>query len=830
MTMRSRPAMLLFAMGFALTALPRAHGDELRRPRPLLPGVQAKGAVLLPNQWSLRPAGKQVELGDFPVNLALHPSGDWLAALHAGHGEHEIVIVDLKTQRVASRATLPQAFYGLCFSPDGRRLFASGGEFEVVHVFDFDRGYLFHHDEFAAVPFKEKFIPSGMTADAAGRMLYVAGPWGDAVAVVPIDNPRQMSRIPTGPESFPYTCLADPACKRLYVSLWNKSAVAVLDLEDRKVAENWPTERHPTEMALSPDGKVLFVACADSTKVSVLETASGKGLETISCALHPNAPPGNTPNSLCLTPDGSLLFVANADANNIAVFKVDIPGQAKPLGFIPVGMYPTSVRFDAGKRRLYVANARGVTPKANPHGPVPGRVNSHERTEYIADLYTGTLSIINLPTPEHMARYSRQAYACSPLRADQGVVAEPPADNPIPRRVGDLSPIKHVIYVIKENRTYDQVFGDVKEGNGDPNLCLFPESVTPNHHRLALEFVLLDNFYVDGEVSADGHQWSMGAYATDFVRKTWPIFYRPGHKDKITYPSEGEGDELSRPGAGYIWDRCAEAGVTYRTYGEWVGNGKSPAEPGRALAKSLEGHFDPWFRSFDMDYSDQKRADRFLAELTRFEKEGELPRLVILRLPNDHTSGAKKGKPTPTAYVADNDLALGRVVDAISHGPFWKDTAIFVIEDDAQNGPDHVDAHRTVALAISPYARRGAVDSALYSTTSIVRTIELILGLKPMSQFDAAARPMYGSFQANPDLRPYSHLVPHVDLNEKNTTTAWGAERADTLDLAREDRADEQLLNEMIWRSVRGAKSRMPPPVRSAFVFPHQKVRDADDH
>jgi hypothetical protein len=522
--------------------------------------------------------------------------------------------------------------------------------------------------------------------------------------------------------------------------------------------------------------------------------------------------------------------VANADANNLAVFKVAEPGKAQPLGFIPVGWYPTSVRYSARGKKIYVANAKGLASKANRYGPGPYNQRRLAPVyEYIGGLFHGTLATIDMPTPKQMADYSRQAYACSPLRADQGPTAERPADSPIPGKVGDPSPIRHVVYIIKENRTYDQVFGDVKEGNGDPSLCLFGEKNTPNHHKLAREFVLLDNFYVEGEVSADGHQWSMGAYCTDFVEKVWPLTYRGSPLRKLSqYPSEGNYDAIARPAGGYLWDRCAEAGVSYRSYGEWVENGKTPNDPARPSVKALEGHIDPMFRGFDMDYPDAKRADRFIEELGRFERDGKMPGLIILRLPNDHTAGQAKGKPTPRAYLADNDLALGRVVEALTRSKFWKDTAIFVLEDDAQNGPDHVDAHRSVALVVSPYTKRGHVDSTMYSTSSVLRTIELILGLNPMSQFDAAAHPMYPSFQAKPDLAGYRHVVPDIDREEKNRATAWGAKLSETFDLTKEDAADDLLLNEVIWRSVKGADSPMPAPVRSAFVFPHLK-KDKDD-
>lgn len=828
----------------------------------LLPGLAWDGSIRLPNQWSLRPAGKQLPLGDFPVNLALHRSGRWLAVLHAGYGTHEIVVVEIQSDvaKVICRTPVDQAFYGLCFAPDGKTLFASGGEQEVVHVWDFDDGLLAHHRTLPTRSPAERgnknwrFVPSGLATDADGKYLFVAGLWGHAVNIVPLDNPDKLRTVKLEKDSYPYTCLAEPGSKRLFVSLWGKSAVAVVDLDGNRsgngvpagdrVTAHWPTESHPTEMALSPDGKTLYVSCANSTRVCVLDvTQNGKMLQTIGCALYPQAPSGNTPSSLCLSPDGQLLFVANADANNVAVFQVAKRAQAQPLGFLPVGWYPTSVRFDAKAKRIYVANGKGLTSRANPQGPnlVLGRNDYPSVEQYIGGLFQGTLSLIDLPTPEKMGEYTKQAYACSPLQADLTPPGDWPEGNPIPRSLAPrdhkgagASPIKHCIYIIKENRTYDQVFGDMKEGNGDPNLCLFGEQVTPNHHKLARQFVLLDNFYVDGEVSADGHQWSMGAYATDFVEKVWPLTYRgkptgSSLKDRDIYPSEGNFDSIARPAGGYLWDRCAEAGISYRSYGEWIEPGKTLNEPGKARVKALEGHFDPMFRGWDLNYPDVKRAERFIEELHRFERDGGFPSLIILRLPNDHTSGTKAGAPTPRAHVADNDLALGLVVEAVSKSKFWKETAIFVVEDDAQNGPDHVDAHRSVALVISPYTKHGYVDSTMYSTSSMLRTMELILGLKPMSQFDAAARPMYHSFQAKPDLTAYEHVVPAVDLHEKNKATAWGSKISEKFNLAKEDAADDLLLNEVVWRSVKGADSPMPPPVRAAFVMPRVAPDEDDD-
>jgi hypothetical protein len=317
----------------------------------------------------------------------------------------------------------------------------------------------------------------------------------------------------------------------------------------------------------------------------------------------------------------------------------------------------------------------------------------------------------------------------------------------------------------------------------------------------------------------------MGAYATDFVEKMWPLSYGHNHAKKYAYPAEGY-FPIAAPAGGYLWDRAREAGVSYRSYGEFV-NMLTPADqPTAARVKALEGHIDPWYRGFDLSYRDTKRADRFIAELKRMESEGAMPSLQIIRLPNDHTHGTSPRYRTPTAYVADNDLALGQIVEAVTRSKFWPQTAIFILEDDAQNGPDHVDAHRSIAFVVSPYTKRGSVDSTMYSTSSMLRTIELILGLKPMSQFDAAATPMFNAFQTKPDLRTYTGLPAGVDLEELNSAHAWGGEIK--MNFAREDAADDLLLNEAIWRSLRGPDKPMPAPARAAFVFTHSKEQDED--
>jgi len=826
-----------------------------------LPGKQPDGSILLPTQWSLLPAGQQVELGDDPVNVAVHPGGLYAAVLHAGDSRHEIIVVDLAKAQVVSRTRVHETFYGIQFSPDGKHLYCSGAGDEVIHDFVFDQGNLRDDRQLRVRDSRQCGVPAGFAVDPRRDCLWVANLWGQRVSRVPLSGDAPVTDIAfttngisvlkealaastnsdtaaatkrikaalfeTHPDDpLPYTCLLDEKHGRLYVSLWAQSAVAVVDLDSLRVLDRWSTEAHPCEMALTRSGKFLFVANANRNTVSVIDTASGRTVETIWAALYPESPAGSTPNSLALSPDDRMLFVANANNNTIAVFDVAAPGQSRSLGFIPTGWYPTSVRVTPDGRNLLVASRKGILPKANPNGPQPGvRRNPDLPDQYVGTFLHGSLGIISLKNiARDLPAYTAQAYRCSPLTADASVAARRPAHNPVPQQVGGTSPIKYCIYVIKENRTYDQVFGDLPQGNGDPQLCLFPAAATPNHHKLAGEFVLLDNFYAEAEISAQGHEWSMGAYSSDFVEKLWPMNYGHNSSGKFPYPAEGK-FPVAYPSAGYLWDRAQAAGVTYRSYGEFVSNRDSTNQTVYTDVKALQGHFDPGYRGFDLGYPDCSRADRFIGDLKNFESAGDMPRLQIVRLGNDHTHGATMGFPTPAAYVADNDLALGRLVEAISHSRFWSQTAIFIVEDDAQNGPDHVDAHRTVALVVSPYTKRAAVDSTLYSTCSMLRTMELILGLQPMSQFDAAACPMFNSFRGTPDLRPYEAAPLKVDWSQLNPINGWGA-RMKHLNFAKEDAVDDQLLNEMVWRSVRGTNSVMPSPTHAAFVFARTKGDD----
>ena len=811
--------------------------------------TEAADPVTLPGGWKLQPAGISMALGSFPENLARHPGGHWLAVMHGGLGEHTVSIIDLKSYVVVDQKELPHSFYGLTFDRAGDHLYVSGGEDGLVARFGFAAGKLVEQspcplgvklapkrtEKHAAQKVKEQkrgeeVLVGGLALDEDAGYLYAALTFGDALVRSPLKGKGQPERLQFDKESFPYALLLDKARHRLFVSLWGKGAIAVVDLPSFQLAARWGVGSHPTEMLLSPDGGRLYVASSNTTGVDILDTASGKVDERLNAALYAEAPVGNTPSSIALTEDGEMLLVANSAANNLALFNVKTPTKAVPLGFIPTGWYPTVVRWDQASRRIFVANGKGGGSLPNPKAPGPLEPrNKDTYAQYIGLLIKGSLNIIDFPDPRRMQAYTRSAFTLSPLRADQSVVVRGGAErgSPIPDKVGGSSPIKHVVYIIKENRTYDQVLGDLPEGNGDAKLCLFPEKVTPNHHALAREFVLLDNFYADGEISATGHEWSMAAYATDFVEKMWPLNYRGS--TVVSYPAEGTYDAIARSAGGYLWNRALKHNVSFINLGEWTTNGDKPSDPATPSVPELAGHIDPLYRNFDLRYADVDRAKRFGQDLATWEGKNEMPQLVIIRLPNDHTAGARAGFHTPEALLADNDLALGQIIEAISHSTFWKDTVVFVVEDDAQNGPDHVDAHRTVALVVSPWTKRRALDHSMYSTTSLLRTMELILGFEPMSQFDAAATPMYNSFQATPDLTPYQHCEPGSNRNAMNPATGPGADRSAAMDFSKEDQNDDISFNEVIWRAVRGADAVMPAPIHAAFYVPHVKSHGDED-
>ncbi|MFH0989157.1 MAG: alkaline phosphatase family protein [bacterium] len=755
-----------------------------------LPGPK-ENRMLLPNGWWLSPAGEQLPLGDFPMNAALHESQRYLAVTQSGQSKAELLLVDLKLKKVVQQIRLKDSWLGIKFV--GSKLYVSGGYQNCIYTFQLAKGQLITGDTLYFVDRSKKYSGAVAGLDMSKNTLAVVFREDSTLRFFDLKKKQQeIVKL----EGMPYTCLFlnDGS---LAVSLWSSKKVQVF--MKRKMLYEVATGDHPNEITLSKNQQFAYIACANDNTVTVIDLRKQKAVASIVTAIHPDAPEGSTTNSVALTPDQNYLIAANADNNSLAVIGVKKPAESKPLGFIPVGWYPTKVLV-LKNNTILVLNGKGGRSFANP------------KEEYIGSLMVGSLSIIPMPSEKKLAQYSQQVLSNTPYKHSELLELAYKGENAIPRKVGNPSPIKYVFYIIKENRTYDQVFGDMPQGNGDTSLCLFGEEVSPNHHKLAREFVLMDNFYVNAEVSADGHNWSVGGYATDFIEKTWPPHYggRGGE-----YVFEGT-ERTGKPTAGYIWSMCNNKGVSFRLYGEYIDPEEkdSPAKPRDA---DVGNNFSKTYRGWDLDYSDIERYKAWEKEFTEFERTGSLPKLNILHLPNDHTAGTKKGALTPKAYVAQNDYALGLIVDRISRSPFWKETAIFVVEDDAQNGPDHVDAHRSTALVISPYIKRNSVDHTLYSTTSMLRTMELILGLPPMSQFDAAAIPMYNAFTTTADLTPYSVEQPRHDLNEKNPDGSYGQDLMERMNLRKVDAAPDRLFSEIIWRAVKGTP--MPPPKYSIFSF-----------
>lgn len=782
--------------------------------------------VLLPNGWSLSPVGTSLPLGDLPLNIQISRSNQLLAVTNNGQSVQSLQLIDPQKEKILDEKVVGKSWYGLKFSQDEKTLYASGGNDNIILAQQIIKGKKFGQTDTLrlgdAWP-KEKICPTGIDVDDSRQLLYTVTKENNALYIIDLNTHLIQKVIPLGHEA--YACLLSPDKSELYISLWGGEQVAIFDTKSQQIIDTVATESHPNELLTDKKGKFLFVANANDNSVSVIDLAKRKVVETISTALFPTKLAGSTANGLALSNNGKTLYIANADNNCLAVFDVTEPGKSKSLGFIPTGWYPTNVKIWG--KKIIVSNGKGFSSLPNPNGPRPfvpddagyqKGSTAKKGVQYIGGLFKGTLSFIDEPNEDLLKKYSAKVYANTPFTKESEVEAKGVAGIPIPRNVSEKSPIKHVFYIIKENRTYDQVLGDMKEGNGDPDLCIFGEKVTPNHHAIAREFVLLDNFYVDAEVSADGHNWSTAAYATDFVEKTWPTSYggRGGN-----YDFEG-----TRPAAyprdGFIWDYCKRAGVTYRSYGEFGAYGKSPL-------KSLAGHIAPKSPGFDLDIKDVFRAEMWQADFDSLLAIQQVPQFSSIRISNDHTSGQKKGKHTPIAAVADNDQAIGLIVQHISESPIWKESAIFILEDDAQNGSDHIDAHRSPAFIISPYIKKGKVNHHMYSTSGILRTMELILGLPPMSQYDAAALPLYDCFSDHPDTARYVVKPAQVDVEEINQGKTKSAALSAKWNFNKEDAAPDVELNEVIWKSVKGEDAVMPAPRRSAFVKFEKKNKDDDD-
>jgi DNA-binding beta-propeller fold protein YncE len=874
-------------------------------------GHSSPGRTVTPVNQVLTPIGLQVDLpGMRPQAVALSPNGKFLVV---SGKTSELVVVDPHSGAIRQRVALPSdrqqlpeggavapqilnpdtegqlSFTGLIFSPQGDRVYMSNVEGSVKVFRVADDGVVHPSHSFrlppANAPRRSAEIPSGLALSADGKRLYVCGNLSNRLLELDTSSGRILRQFDVGVAPYDVVLVGQKA----YVSNWggrrpakgdltgpagrgtvvrvdpvrhiaSEGSVSVVDLERGETVREILTGLHASGLAVSPEDPAgvwrRYVVCANagSDNLSVIDTQSDSVVETVWARANPSDLLGASPNALAFAASGKRLYAANGSQNAIAVFDFDpAERESKLRGLIPVGWYPGALAMDHARSVIVAANIKGL-PKS------PQKASSGAGEGFNSHQYSGSLSIVPLPSDEELPRLSdvvaanlrmpRIAEALLPPRPNQ-----PP--RPVPERIGEPSLIRHVVYIIKENRTYDQVFGDIERGNGDPTLCVFGAHVTPNHHQLAADFVLLDNTYCSGILSADGHQWSTAAFSTDYMEKSFAGFAR-------SYPDgfgEDENDALSYSPAGFIWDKAIERNISMRNYGEFM----SPALGSRHVrwrdaarkgtpefkdcflawknkTNELEFEYYPsvepirpfspaGFPGWEMMVPDQFRADFFLKELSEYEAKGEYPQLVILCLFNDHTAGASARFPTPRACVADNDVAFGRVIEGLSRSRFWKDMAVFTIEDDPQAGWDHVSGYRTIAFCASPYAKRGAVVSTQYNTTSILRTIEQILGLPPMNQFDASATPMFDCFTDVPDLTPYTALPTNVPFDEMNPDPDEISDevlREDAIVSAkinfRElDRAPEDVLNRILWRSVRG--SRVPYPEWAITAH----VEDDDD-
>lgn len=791
---------------------------------------------MLNSGWTVRPVGQQVPLDTFPMSAVVAQNERFMIVLNGGYHAPSLSVVDLQSGTVTSRTSVPDAWLGMALSKEGKTLWVSGGS--TAGIFEFtlnDNGQMqpsrtFQFVEPANRTWQDFIGDIAVTPD--GRLIYAADLYHDQILIVNPQSGIVIDKFKTCRR--PYRIRFHPDGKSLFVTSWADGTLNHYQADNGNKLETMPVGLHPTDILWRPtqNGEEsadpnasytgrLFIAAANTNNVysiGVTDTKDLHLLETINVAMTPMQPMGMTPTALAMSPDFSKIYVVCSDANVVGVVDVTEP-RSHVLGFIPTGWYPTAVNALADGR-LVVLNGRGLRSYPNPNGPGPNRpanpLNSGRNgVQYVGALQTGTASIIPMITDDAIDGYTKQAMANSPYDDnkldDLGPLAKPSA---IPTVPGGPTPIEHVIYIVKENRTYDQVLGDIGKGESEPSLALFNEKASPNHHKLAREFVLLDNFYVNADVSADGHNWSTGAIANDYVQKLWPNSYA---KRRHHYDYE-EQDPASLEPAGYIWTAAAQHGLSVRNYGYMVNNRPKPGDDGVQVDSVRDPILSPntnmSYRGFDLDYPDVKRARVFLKDLEQFQAGNNMPKLIVMRLGNDHTSGAAPGKIAPLSSFADNDYALGMIVNGVSNSPFWKSTAIFVLEDDAQNGPDHIDSHRSPAFVISPYTHTASIDSTMYNTTSMLRTIELILGLRPMTQFDAAARPMFNAFTTQPNLVTYDVEQPRINLEERNLagTSAGNSQRLDFTDA---DRADDDELNDMLWRAIRHTTP--PSPVRSYF-------------
>ena len=747
----------------------------------------------LPTGVRLDPAGEAVDLGSLPISLVLAPGRGKAVVVLSGWREQGVQVVDLKTRKVTQKLLQDGAFYGAAFSPDGHRLCVSGGNTDMLFVYVWKDGAATIENKFELAKAKTAdgtgtSYPAGLAFSPNGKFVYVAEDVGDRLAVVNAATGEITQRFST--DHYPYG-IALTADGQVFVSAWGGSTVSQFRIvADGSLAYLGRIEvgRHPSALAVK--GTRLYVTLAGSDRVAVVDTR----LRRVARYLHdaaPGAPPeGSTPNAVALTSDAKRMLVAEADNNAVAVFDV---ATGKLLGRVPTDWYPTAVAEDNGE--LLVLSGKGHGTHANPDGPVPLTNWPNEKpTAYTLGQLNGSLRVLpSAMTETQLAAFTERVAAANNWQQRLAARRYPP--------------FHHVVYIIKENRTYDQVLGDLKDGDGDASLLFFPDiTITPNHHALARRFGLFDRFFVNAEVSSQGHIWSTAAYVTNYGEKVVPSGYAGKRTDM-------DGEESDEPERGFLWTLATRDGITFRDYGEMV-----KGNPGWPVTQhDLGADVNPDYVPMDLVTQDQKRADVWIAELQRYVRDGNMPQLEVMWLPMDHLAAGRPGKCTPRACMADNDLALGRIVQALSHSRYWKDTVIFVVEDDAQAGPDHTDSHRAPFYAISAYNRSGTVHRFI-NTTDVIAAIEDVLGMGRLSKFDYFSRSLADIFAPAPNPTPYDPIVPTQDLSEKNPQNTAAARMSEGLDLSAPDRVDDQLYNRILWLMLKGD---IPPPVAQSHAALH---------
>ncbi len=831
-------------------------------------GVQSDNKILLASGQTITPAGDQIETNDRPMGIAMSPDGIHAAVVTGSNFKTRVLhIINVGAKSVTQTITLGGSFIGVAYSPDGETIYTGGGTDNTVKIFKPSSEGKWASAGEVSIPDSE---PSGLSLSPKGDKLYVALNRATGFAIIDTTT-LAFDIVTTG--SYPFTTVAKPTGDKVYISNWggrlatlndsdaiqtlptvgaqgsatvivdpatgaaSSGTISIYSTAKKRIIKDIPVGLHPSGMAFSPDGALLYVVNSNSDSISVINTNSDSVVRTISVKPSSSARLGSAPDAITVSNDGTTLYVANGANNAIAVVQ---PGNRahSVRGFIPVGWFPMAVALTRQNDRLIVCNGYGfgsIAP-ADPKTRNGLHMQSDSTQGRSYEDRVGEVSVIQLPlSTSALKKYTRQV-----MRNNQTIgggespqTASSGRANPVPATIGQASPIKHVIYIIKENRTYDQVFGDLGFGNGQADLAIFGSAVTPNHHALARQFELLDNLYASGDASSLGHQWCDESYPTDYTHR-----YGNGRNDFA-----GTNPMTFAP-TGFLWTNATQHGKTVRIFGEfanqtvtdpnakwkdfytpWKNHAQGPTIVGASAVKSVQPLLSPIFPGFDLRIPDQIRADLFLQEFKQYEQNDNLPNLIVLELPIDHTGGTSYPYPTPAAMVADNDLAVGRVVDAVSHSKDWATTAVFITEDDTQDGVDHVDGHRNPGMIISPYTRRGGyVDSTLYTSANMFRTIEQILGLPPLNQYDTAALPMYSSFSAAPDFTPFTFVPNQTRLDQMNpkSSSLRGLQRTLALasmqmDYSEPDNAPTDLLNRIIWHSVKGYNTPYPQ-VRSGAI------------